>query len=105
MFWADQTYKPKIDDFCCSPSRAVFRPGKEFITAPITQVLKMSGIDTSKQEDLDSFILKPKKCYHLDKHNGVKIHIIRYPPVLRTSPLSKGDFFVLLYLKELSRSD
>ncbi|MBR2212815.1 MAG: hypothetical protein IJ889_00095 [Eubacterium sp.] len=78
MFWADQTYKPKIDDFCCSPSRAVFRPGKEFITAPITQVLKMSGIDTSKQEDLDSFILKPKKCYHLDKHNGVKIHIIRY---------------------------
>ena len=77
MFWADQSFVPKIDNFICSPSRAIFRPGKEYISAPISDMLRMK-VDSVKKEDLDSFILKPKKCYHLDKYNGVKVHIIRY---------------------------
>lgn len=78
VYWADQNYKPKIDNFVNSMDDVVFLSGKEFISAPISKVLNMTNLPREKQIDLDCFCLKPKKCYHLDKYNGVKLHICRY---------------------------
>lgn len=78
LYWADQEYKPKIDNFVNNINDAVFLSGKEYISAPISKVLKMDNLSKDQQFDLDCFCLKPKKCYHLDKYNGVKLHICRY---------------------------
>lgn len=78
IFWADQGYVPKIDNFVCNLNDVIFLSGKEYISAPITKVLHMETLSKEQQFDLDCFCLKPKKCYHLDKYNGVKHHICRY---------------------------
>lgn len=77
--WNDSNYKPKIDDFVCSLSNAIFIPDKEYIFVPVTDALGLRDkISLEDRINLDCFVLKPKKCYHLDKYNGVKIHICRY---------------------------
>ena len=49
---------PKIDNWVCSPEDALFTSTKNIIIAPISKCL---GIES---ENIDYFIIRPKKCYN-----------------------------------------
>lgn len=49
---------PKVDTWICEPQDVIFSSTKNIIIAPISQCL---GIESN---DLDYFIIRPKKCYN-----------------------------------------